>query len=127
MATPEAAGWRAVEQVTARALWRSTALRCGRGKPTVAQQGAPDRDSTSRKCPCPRPNVGVAGCDPGVSRSLPQVEGVLPTASRVSAVGQRCGVALAEVGDHHRFATEARFTRWCGTGAVAVSSGEGAD
>jgi transposase len=33
---------------------------------------------------------------------------------------------LAEVGDPHRFATESRFARWCGTGAVALSSGEGA-
>jgi transposase len=33
---------------------------------------------------------------------------------------------LVEVGDPHRFATESRFARWCGTGAVALSSGEGA-
>jgi transposase len=32
---------------------------------------------------------------------------------------------LIEVGDPHRFATEARFARWCGTAAVALSSGEG--
>jgi len=32
---------------------------------------------------------------------------------------------LAEVGDPFRFARESRFARWCGTGAVAVSSGEG--
>jgi transposase len=34
---------------------------------------------------------------------------------------------LVEVGDPQRFATEARFARWCGTGAVAISSGEGDD
>jgi transposase len=32
---------------------------------------------------------------------------------------------LAEVGDPFRFATESKFARWCGTGAVALSSGEG--
>ncbi len=32
---------------------------------------------------------------------------------------------LAEVGDPFRFARESKFARWCGTGAVAVSSGEG--
>ncbi len=32
---------------------------------------------------------------------------------------------LVEVGDPHRFATESKFARWCGTGAVALSSGEG--
>ncbi|MGD9795149.1 MAG: transposase [Acidimicrobiia bacterium] len=33
---------------------------------------------------------------------------------------------LVEVGDPLRFATESKFARWCGTGAVALSSGEGA-
>jgi transposase len=32
---------------------------------------------------------------------------------------------LVEVGDPTRFRNEAAFARWCGTGAVAVSSGEG--
>jgi transposase len=32
---------------------------------------------------------------------------------------------LAEVGNPHRFARESKFARWCGTGAVALSSGEG--
>jgi transposase len=32
---------------------------------------------------------------------------------------------LVEVGDPTRFATEARFARWCGAAPVAVSSGEG--
>ncbi len=32
---------------------------------------------------------------------------------------------LCEVGDPTRFATESKFARWCGTGAVALSSGEG--
>ena len=32
---------------------------------------------------------------------------------------------LVEVGNPTRFATEAKFARWCGTGAVALSSGEG--
>jgi transposase len=32
---------------------------------------------------------------------------------------------LVEVGDPTRFRTEAAFARWCGTAAVAVSSGEG--
>jgi len=32
---------------------------------------------------------------------------------------------LVEVGDPFRFARESKFARWCGTGAVAVSSGEG--
>ena len=33
---------------------------------------------------------------------------------------------LCEVGNPNRFATESKFARWCGTGAVALSSGEGA-
>ncbi len=32
---------------------------------------------------------------------------------------------IAEVGDPFRFARESKFARWCGTGAVAVTSGEG--
>ena len=32
---------------------------------------------------------------------------------------------LCEVGDPHRFGRESKFARWCGTGAVALSSGEG--
>lgn len=32
---------------------------------------------------------------------------------------------LAEVGDPFRFNRESKFARWCGTGAVALSSGEG--
>ncbi|PWR09015.1 hypothetical protein DKT68_13605 [Micromonospora acroterricola] len=32
---------------------------------------------------------------------------------------------LVEVGDPHRFATEAQFARWCGIAPVALSSGEG--
>jgi transposase len=32
---------------------------------------------------------------------------------------------LVEVGDPFRFARESKFARWCGTGAVALSSGEG--
>lgn len=32
---------------------------------------------------------------------------------------------LCEVGDPTRFSTESRFAKWCGTGAVALSSGEG--
>ncbi len=33
--------------------------------------------------------------------------------------------SLAEVGDPFRFARESKFARWSGTGAVALSSGEG--
>ena len=32
---------------------------------------------------------------------------------------------VCEVGDPHRFGRESKFARWCGTGAVALSSGEG--
>ena len=32
---------------------------------------------------------------------------------------------VCEVGDPTRFARESKFARWCGTGAVALSSGEG--
>lgn len=34
---------------------------------------------------------------------------------------------LCEVGDPTRFASAAKFARWCGVGAVALSSGEGAE
>lgn len=33
---------------------------------------------------------------------------------------------LVEVGDPFRFMRESKFARWCGTGAIALSSGEGA-
>lgn len=32
---------------------------------------------------------------------------------------------LCQVGDPNRFSRESKFARWCGTGAVALSSGEG--
>jgi transposase len=32
---------------------------------------------------------------------------------------------LSEVGDPFRFVRESKFARWCGTGAIALSSGEG--
>ena len=32
---------------------------------------------------------------------------------------------IVEVGDPFRFASESKFARWCGTGAVALSTGEG--
>lgn len=32
---------------------------------------------------------------------------------------------VCEVGDPFRFARESKFARWCGTGAIAISSGEG--
>jgi transposase len=32
---------------------------------------------------------------------------------------------IVEVGDPFRFTTESKFARWCGTGAVALSTGEG--
>jgi transposase len=32
---------------------------------------------------------------------------------------------IVEVGDPFRFARESKFARWCGTGAIALSSGEG--
>jgi len=34
---------------------------------------------------------------------------------------------VCEVGDPFRFRTESKFARWCGTGAVALTSGEGAN
>jgi transposase len=34
---------------------------------------------------------------------------------------------LCEVGDPTRFSRESKFARWCGVGAVALSSGEGAE
>jgi transposase len=33
---------------------------------------------------------------------------------------------IVEVGDPSRFVRESKFARWCGTGAIALSSGEGA-
>lgn len=32
---------------------------------------------------------------------------------------------IVEIGDPFRFARESKFARWCGTGAVALTSGEG--
>ena len=41
----------------------------------------------------------------------------------ISTIG--AATLVCEVGDPFRFATESKFARWCGTGAVAVSTGEG--
>ena len=35
------------------------------------------------------------------------------------------GLPIVEVGNPFRFAPESKFARWCGTGAVALSSAEG--
>ena len=43
-----------------------------------------------------------------------------------AGVGPRAAATLlCEVGDPGRFASESKFARWCGTGAVALSSAEG--
>jgi transposase len=42
--------------------------------------------------------------------------------SRIGTIG--AATLLTEVGDPFRFATVSKFARWCGTGAVALSSGE---
>ncbi len=43
-----------------------------------------------------------------------------------SGIGPIAAATLVvEVGDPFRFATESKFARWCGTGAVALSTGEG--
>lgn len=48
--------------------------------------------------------------------TLRQEDGIGPIAA---------ATLLCEVGDPFRFARESKFARWCGTGAVALSSGEG--
>jgi transposase len=60
-------------------------------------------------------------------------ERIPPVLARLGCtLGEEVGIAavgamelLVEVGDPTRFATEARFARWCGAAPVAVSSGEG--
>ena len=43
-----------------------------------------------------------------------------------SGIGAIAAATLVvEVGDPFRFASESKFARWCGTGAVALSTGEG--
>jgi transposase len=43
-----------------------------------------------------------------------------------SGIGSIAAATLVvEVGDPFRFASESKFARWCGTGAVALSTGEG--
>ncbi|MGE0304427.1 MAG: hypothetical protein AB7Q27_01555 [Acidimicrobiia bacterium] len=32
------------------------------------------------------------------------------------------GTLIVEIGDPFRFASESKFARWCGTGAVALSA-----
>ena len=45
-----------------------------------------------------------------------------------SGIGPIAAATLVvEVGDPFRFASESKFARWCGTGAVALSTGEGRD
>jgi transposase len=60
-------------------------------------------------------------------------ERIPPVLARLgSTLAEEVGIAavgamelLVEVGDPNRFATEARFARWCGVAPLAVSSGEG--
>jgi len=47
--------------------------------------------------------------------TLRDIEGIGPI---------NAAVLVCEVGDPTRFATEGKFARWCGTAAIAVSSGE---
>ena len=48
--------------------------------------------------------------------SLREEDGIGPIAA---------ATLLCEVGDPFRFSSESKFSRWCGVGAVALSSGEG--
>jgi transposase len=58
----------------------------------------------------------LTGCSDEHGTTLRDEPGIGPIAA---------ATLLAEVGDPFRFARESKFARWSGTGAVALSSGEG--
>jgi transposase len=58
-----------------------------------------------------------------LSRLLDEHGTTLREESGIGAIA--AATLVVEVGNPFRFATESKFARWCGTGAVALSSGEG--
>ena len=84
------------------------------------------------------PAVVAAGCSSTrTARRSPRSAGSSASSTRLldehgttlrdeSGIGPIAAATLVvEVGDPFRFASESKFARWCGTGAVALSSGEG--
>jgi transposase len=61
-------------------------------------------------------NAGSTSCSTPMAPPWRDEAGIGPIAA---------ATLLAEVGDPFRFARESKFARWSGTGAVALSSGEG--
>src|SRR3954453_23005259 len=62
---------------------------------------------------------GAGGCGRSASSNATSTRCSTSTASPCAAT------LLVEVGDPFRYARESKFARWSGTGAVALSSGEG--
>jgi transposase len=77
--------------------------------------------------PAHRPGSRGSSGDRQLERDLDQLLDEHGTTSRdESGVGPiTAATLLADVGNPLRFARESKFARWCGTGAVALSSGEG--
>jgi len=63
----------------------------------------------------------------GLDRRIPAILADLGcTLTELHGVGVVTAMdLLVEIGEPHRFATEAQFARWCGIAPVALSSGEG--
>jgi transposase len=69
-----------------------------------------------------RLDARVADLDQQIPALLGRLGCTLTDEYGIAAVGAM--ELLVEVGDPTRFATEAKFARWCGAAPVAVSSGE---
>ena len=96
--------------------------------------------STPRSCPRWPASTGCRGSSRSSTRTAPRVARSASSKRDIDALLDEHGTTLrdepgigpiaaatlvAEVGDPFRFARESKFARWCGTGAVALSSGEG--
>jgi transposase len=60
-------------------------------------------------------------CD--IDQPLDQLGATLRDESGIGPIA--AATLLVEIGDPFGFSTESKFARWCGTGAVALSPGEG--
>lgn len=79
-------------------------------------------------------DVSDGGCPQfGAELALSHSERLVKTAHSSVAdpadidLKKRFAPVLCDIGDPFRFERESKFARWCGTGAVAISTGEGSN
>ena len=95
-----------------RLRWSRPGLMRGRSRRSVPMV---DQDRATRR--------EIRGLERLIGRLLDEHGTTLRDEVGVGPIG--AATLLCEVADPNRFATESKFSRWCGVGAVALSSGEG--